>query len=304
MRNYLLFIFLLFSIFVFSQEEINQKRMHFASITPDSLLNMKVLHYAQELGYIDRGIQKTYDTATFFIVHSIISKGIKLDIYLFSFPSQLSHSPWGIAIKWKNDYFLYNYSYLPSAILKVIYLTQWDKSAYIPAILSIYDLLSCSPEDGTETKYELKEKARYYYYISNWIHIFKMNDFDYLQRSKTYCLTYNPTTSLDLVNNLSYEENKQITQWIQISYGKKFSYKAYRIFNTKRSSLYLIEIERDFHKEYDFLFKKEEFYDFYQINGSFIPIMYTLKSFFNRNDEALFKGIECLCLSWLYYYSV
>lgn len=303
MKYCLFFIFLLFSPSVFSQEEVNLERVNFAPITPDSLLNMKVLHYAQELGYIDDDPRSTYDAATFFIIRSIVSNDSKMDIYLFSFPSQLSHSPWGIAIKYENDYFLYNYSYLAPAILKIIHFTQWGSATYIPAILSIYDLLSCAPEDGAEVKYELRGKARYYYYISNWVHIFKMNDFVYSRRSKKYCLTYNPAASLNLANNLGHEGDKQITQWIQTTYGKKFEYKAYNIFNAKKKSLYLIEIEGDFHKEYDFLFETEERYDFYQVNNSFIPIMYALKSFFKEDNEALLKSIECLCLSYLYYYS-
>jgi hypothetical protein len=38
------------------------------AIVPDSLLNMKVLHYAQELKYVDKDAQQdTYDAASFFI---------------------------------------------------------------------------------------------------------------------------------------------------------------------------------------------------------------------------------------------
>ena len=37
------------------------------AIVPDSLLNMKVLHYAQELKYVDKDAQQdTYDAASFF----------------------------------------------------------------------------------------------------------------------------------------------------------------------------------------------------------------------------------------------
>ena len=93
------------------------------AIVPDSLLNMKVLHYAQELKYVDKDAQQdTYDAASFFIINSINSKDLKIDTYLFSFPSQLSYSPLGIAIKHKNDYFLYIYGYLTLAILKIMHL--------------------------------------------------------------------------------------------------------------------------------------------------------------------------------------
>lgn len=302
MKSYLLFIFVLFPVFAISQEEVGFERMDFTPVTPDSLLNMKVLHYAQDLGYIDGSVDNTYDVATFFIVRSIISKQLKMDIYLFSFPSQVSHSSWGIAIKQGNDYCLYNYSYLPSAVLKVIHLMQWDKSVYTPVILSIYDLLSCSSECDMELRCEFRKKAKYYYSIFNWVHIFKMNDFDYSRRSQTYCSVYNPTDALDLVDNLNHETNRQITQWIITSYGKELSYKVYKIFDTEKKSLYLIEIEKDFHKEYDFLFKGE-CYEFYQTKDLFIPIMYTLRTFLKQNHKMLFKGIECLCLSWLYYYS-
>lgn len=82
-----------------------------------------------------------------------------------------------------------------------------------------------------------------------------------------------------------------------------FPYKVYKVFNTKKESLYLIEVDRSYHKEYDFLFVKGENYVFYQINNSFIPIMYVLKSFFKRNNETLLKSIECLSLAWLYYHA-
>lgn len=46
------------------------------------------------------------------------------------------------------------------------------------------------------------------------------------------------------------------------SYGKDFPYKVYKVFNTKKESLYLIEVDRSYHKEYDFLFVKGENYVF------------------------------------------
>lgn len=106
-----------------------------------------------------------------------------------------------------------------------------------------------------------------------------------------------------LVKKIKNEDSEQITQWIQTSYGKDFPYKVYKVFNTKKESLYLIEVDRSYHKEYDFLFVKGENYVFYQINNSFIPIMYVLKSFFKRNNETLLKSIECLSLAWLYYHA-
>ena len=39
---------------------------------------------------------------------------------------------------------------------------------------------------------------------------------------------------------------------------EKISYKVYKVFNTKKESLYLIEVDRSYHKEYDFLFVKGE----------------------------------------------
>lgn len=101
-----------------------------------------------------------------------------------------------------------------------------------------------------------------------------MKDFDYWQHSNAYCPTYNPTASLFLVKKIKNEDSEQITQWIQTSYGKDFPYKVYKVFNTKKESLYLIEVDRSYHKEYDFLFVKGENYVFYQINNSFILLLY------------------------------
>lgn len=158
-------------------------------------------------------------------------------------------------------------------------------------------------KNGYELKHELIGQTKYYYNIVNWVHVFKMKDFDYWQHSNAYCPTYNPTASLFLVKKIKNEDSEQITQWIQTSYGKDFPYKVYKVFNTKKESLYLIEVDRSYHKEYDFLFVKGENYVFYQINNSFIPIMYVLKSFFKRNNETLLKSIECLSLAWLYYHA-
>lgn len=291
------------SISVFSQEEINLKKMDLTSVVPDSLLNIKVLHYAQELEYLDRNVQPDmYDTAVFYLVDSIISKDVKVDIYLFSFPSQLSHSPWGIAIKHANDYFLYTYAHLPAAISKIIRIIQPDSSVYASAISSIYRLLHYGAEDGIELKCELKKKVRYYYNIINWVYTFEKNDLDRLQHFKSYSSMCNPAASLSLMENLKDKENKQIEQWIQTSYGGCFPYKIYRVSNTKKKQLYLIETERNHHKEYDFLFEKVRKYDFYQIDNSFVPIMDTLKNFWGQDNGALFKSIECLSLVFLYYY--
>ena len=135
MKERILFIFLLFSISAFSQEKASMGTIKLTAIVPDSLLNMKVLHYAQELKYVDKDAQQdTYDAASFFIINSINSKDLKIDTYLFSFPSQLSYSPLGIAIKHKNDYFLYSYGYLPLAILKIMHLSQQDSSVYTSVI--------------------------------------------------------------------------------------------------------------------------------------------------------------------------
>lgn len=302
MKERILFIFLLFSISAFSQEKASMGTIKLTAIVPDSLLNMKVLHYAQELKYVDKDAQQdTYDAASFFIINSINSKDLKIDTYLFSFPSQLSYSPLGIAIKHKNDYFLYSYGYLPLAILKIMHLSQQDSSVYTSVIHSMYNLLQYASKEGIELKHELIGQTKYYYNIVNWVHVFKMKDFDYWQHSNAYCPTYNPTASLFLVKKIKNEDSEQITQWIQTSYGKDFPYKVYKVFNTKKESLYLIEVDRSYHKEYDFLFVKGENYVFYQINNSFIPIMYVLKSFFKRNNETLLKSIECLSLAWLYY---
>jgi len=71
MKGRILFIFLLFSISVFSQEKASIGKIKLTAIVPDSLLNMKVLHYAQELRYVDKDAQQdTYDAASFFIIDS------------------------------------------------------------------------------------------------------------------------------------------------------------------------------------------------------------------------------------------
>ncbi len=70
MKERILFIFLLFSISAFSQEKASMGTIKLTAIVPDSLLNMKVLHYAQELKYVDKDAQQdTYDAASFFIRH-------------------------------------------------------------------------------------------------------------------------------------------------------------------------------------------------------------------------------------------
>ena len=67
MKERILFIFLLFSISAFSQEKASMGTIKLTAIVPDSLLNMKVLHYAQELKYVDKDAQQdTYDAASFF----------------------------------------------------------------------------------------------------------------------------------------------------------------------------------------------------------------------------------------------
>ena len=138
------------------------------AIVPDSLLNMKVLHYAQELKYVDKDAQQdTYDAASFFIINSINSKDLKIDTYLFSFPSQLSYSPLGIAIKHKNDYFLYSYGYLPLAILKIMHLSQQDSSVYTSVIHSMYNLLQYASKEGIELKHELIGQTKYTQCIYN-----------------------------------------------------------------------------------------------------------------------------------------
>ena len=184
-----------------------------------------------------------------------------------------------------------------------MHLSQQDSSVYTSVIHSMYNLLQYASKEGIELKHELIGQTNYYYNIVNWVHVFKMKDFDYWQHSNAYCPTYNPTASLFLVKKIKNEDSEQITQWIQTSYGKDFPYKVYKVFNTKKESLYLIEVDRSYHKEYDFLFVKGENYVFYQINNSFIPIMYVLKSFFKRNNETLLKSIECLSLAWLYYHA-
>lgn len=80
MKERILFIFLLFSISAFSQEKASMGTIKLTAIVPDSLLNMKVLHYAQELKYVDKDAQQdTYDAASFFIINSINSKDLKID---------------------------------------------------------------------------------------------------------------------------------------------------------------------------------------------------------------------------------
>ena len=70
MKERILFIFLLFSISAFSQEKASMGTIKLTAIVPDSLLNMKVLHYAQELKYVDKDAQQdTYDAASFFIIN-------------------------------------------------------------------------------------------------------------------------------------------------------------------------------------------------------------------------------------------
>ena len=92
MKERILFIFLLFSISAFSQEKASMGTIKLTAIVPDSLLNMKVLHYAQELKYVDKDAQQdTYDAASFFIINSINSKDRYLPVlfpistFLFSF---------------------------------------------------------------------------------------------------------------------------------------------------------------------------------------------------------------------------
>lgn len=58
MKERILFIFLLFSISAFSQEKASMGTIKLTAIVPDSLLNMKVLHYAQELKYVDKDAQQ------------------------------------------------------------------------------------------------------------------------------------------------------------------------------------------------------------------------------------------------------
>ena len=70
MKERILFIFLLFSVSAFSQEKASMGTIKLTAIVPDSLLNMKVLHYAQELKYVDKDAQQdTYDAASFFIIN-------------------------------------------------------------------------------------------------------------------------------------------------------------------------------------------------------------------------------------------
>ena len=81
MKERILFIFLLFSISAFSQEKASMGTIKLTAIVPDSLLNMKVLHYAQELKYVDKDAQQdTYDAASFFIINSINSNDFALRI--------------------------------------------------------------------------------------------------------------------------------------------------------------------------------------------------------------------------------
>lgn len=300
MKRHLYFIYLLISTSIYAQKEIIHERMNFVSTTPDSILSTKVLHYAKELGYIDAATQSSYDTGTFLKIRSIESNNIRMEIYLFSFPSQLSHISWGIAIKQEKDYKLYTYGKLPLAILDIANFGLSEKSAHNPAISSIYDILSCLSEDESELKCELRDKARYHYHISNWIRIFKMNYFGNSQLTQIPCLANNPTDPLNLANDLGYEKNKLITDWILTSYGKEYKHKVYTVFHSKRKSLYLIETERHSNKDFDYLFERGKQYDLYQMNNSFIPIMHILKSFFKKNNDALLTSIKCLCLSTLY----
>ena len=92
MKEIILFIFLLFSISAFSQEKASMGTIKLTAIVPDSLLNMKVLHYAQELKYVDKDAQQdTYDAASLFNKNTINNKDLKIETYLFSLTTQLNN---------------------------------------------------------------------------------------------------------------------------------------------------------------------------------------------------------------------
>lgn len=290
-------ILLFFPIAIFSQVNLDWRKIHFKSVMPDSLLERKVIERAWELEYLEKDTScLAYDAATFFHVCSISDKDVKMDIYLFSFPTQSTHAPWGIAIRYMNDCFLFHYTHIAAAVWKIMDLIENRNYLYPSAISSIYKLLSCASDYGIEMMCEEKEDVRYCFYVANKNRIKRICDNSLLTDKCS------PVKALHLICDKNLASNTRILQWLYEFYGRKFDYNAYKLCFIDGKALYLIESYNGLYKEYGFLFIEKGAYSFYQTRDLFIPLMRILKNFMGENIEGLVKSAKCLSLCCLYYY--
>ena len=102
----------------------------------------------------------------------------------------------------------------------------------------MYNLLQYASKEGIELKHELIGQTKYYYNIVNWVHVFKMKDFDYWQHSNAYCPTYNPTASLFLVKKIKNEDSEQITNGFKHLMEKIFHIRFTK-YLIRRKNLYI-----------------------------------------------------------------
>ena len=119
---FLIIMFMLFPHSIFSQyiiDEFDRQKLEKLCVIPDSLLNIAILNDAKAKSYINDEIIESgnYDVAEVYLIRNITDKQMTLNVYLFTIPSTLCHSDWGIIIEKNECISIYSsYPKLASAI--------------------------------------------------------------------------------------------------------------------------------------------------------------------------------------------
>ena len=284
---FLIIMFVLFPHSIFSQyviSEFDRQKLEKLCVVPDSLLNIAILNDAKAKSYINDEIIESgnYNVAEVYLIRNITDRQMTLKVYLFTIPSTLCHPDWGIIIE-KNGYTSIYSSYpkLASAIWDLCDIAEKRMDAKFTSLVikTIYDILSYTSLD-IEMKDEKFGNSTYYYTISNWVHIFIKKESDY--KGIIYNAEYNPVKILRMYpvfidSNL----RQEIKSWIQTTYKTDVPYQLYKIQQCNRNKcLYLLETGQHCNKTYDLIFKNKNKYAIYQLNDTYIPLMYRLKSYY------------------------
>lgn len=306
---YFTIILLFFPIWGLSQSDefFDRKKMSDLLVKPDSLLNISIMNYAKEKGYLqDRDIQAGgYDSAEVYLIKQA-EAGAALDIYLFTIPSYSSHPDWGILIKTGNDIVIYSTDMeLAPVVLKLCDMAGDGGHAFSSRFISetVYKILSYV-NLNTEIKHECFDNNIYYYQISDWVHIFKKNEADYVGLwKKAYNKKYDPVEMLKMKSVSPYPIlNNHIKSWIRTSYKREIPYQLYQVSPSSHTrGVYFVETNHGCNKSYDLLFREDDKYIFYRIDNLFIPLLHELKGYI-KEESTLLHAMKTISLSYMYYY--
>jgi len=302
-------MFMLFPHSIFSQyiiDEFDRQKLEKLCVIPDSLLNIAILNDAKAKSYINDEIIESgnYDVAEVYLIRNITDKQMTLNVYLFTIPSTLCHSDWGIIIEKNECISIYSsYPKLASAIWNLCNIAEKRMNAKFSSLIikTIYDILSYTSLD-IEMKDEKFGNSTYYYTISNWVHIFIKNEYNY--RGIIYNTEYNPVKILRMHPiSIDLSLRQEIKSWIQITYKTDVPYQIYKIqqYNHNKA-LYLLETEQHCNKTYDLIFRNKNEYTIYQLDDTYIPLMYKLRKCLKNNKMDLLNAVKVISLSNMYYY--